>query len=69
MQTITIDILNDKAIKLLYDLELLQLIRLRRKTKQETMPNNWATKYKGAMQKQPISEIENQLSSLRNSWE
>lgn len=30
MQTLTIDIINNKAIRLLHDLELLQLIRVRR---------------------------------------
>ena len=69
MQTITIDILNDKAIKLLYDLELLQLIRLRRKKHKDPVHDDWAAKYKGAMQKQSISEIENQLNDLRNAWE
>jgi hypothetical protein len=69
MQTITIDILNEKALKLLYDLELLQLIRLRRKTHHAPVNKKWAEKYKGTMQKQSIEEIENQLNCLRNSWE
>jgi hypothetical protein len=69
MQTITIDILNEKALNLLYDLELLQLIRLRRKKHHNLPIDNWAAKYKGAMQKQSISEIENQTNSLRNAWE
>ena len=69
MQTITIDIINDKAIRLLQDLELLQLIRLRREKPQLDTLINWAFKYKGAMQKQPLIEIENQLNDLRNAWE
>jgi len=67
IQTITIDIINEKAIRLLQDLELLQLIRVR-KEKSSSEPN-WAERYKGAMSKQPKSDIDNQLNLLRNEWE
>lgn len=68
LRTITIDIINEKAIKLLQDLELLKLIRVR---KDKALPAsiNWAERYKGAMTKQPISDIDNQLNELRNGWE
>ena len=69
MQTITIDIINNKAIRLLQDLELLQLIRMRKEKKQPATTTNWPTKYKGAMTKQPLTDIDNQLSELRNGWE
>nr|MBK9649933.1 hypothetical protein [Bacteroidota bacterium] len=70
MQTITIDIINNKVIKLLQDLEALQLIRLRNDlTKLETAPSKWAVKYKGAMSKQPIADIENQLKEMRGEWD
>ena len=67
MRTITIDIINEKAIHLLQDLELLKLIRLR---KEETGQKDidWG-QYKGAMSKQPISEVDQQLNELRNEWE
>ena len=69
MKTVTIDIINDKAIHLLRDLELLKLIRLRRdESVQETTSTDWG-KYKGAMSKQPPSEIDQQLSELRSEWE
>jgi len=68
MKTIEIDILNEKALKLLQELEHLQLIRVRRK---KTLKDESATmaKYKGAMQKQPLNEVDNQLNELRSSWE
>jgi len=69
MQTITIDIINDMAIKILQDLELRQLILMRREKPQPGTLTNWAAKYKGAMQKQPLNEIDNQLNDLRNAWE
>ncbi len=69
MQTLTIDIINNKAVRLLQDLELLQLIRVR-KDKQAPESNiDWAAKYKGAMTKQPIADIDTQLNELRNEWE
>lgn len=69
MQTITIDIINNKAIRLLKDLELLQLIRLRKNKTQSTGLTNWAAKYKGTMSKQPLIDINNQLKEIRNEWE
>lgn len=69
MRTITIDIINEKALNLLRNLELLKLIRLR-KTQPEAKPSatNWA-QYKGAMSKQAMSEIDQQLNELRSEWE
>ncbi len=67
IQTITIDIINDKAMRLLEDLELLQLIRVR-KEKTPT-PTNGLKSYKGAMSKQSIADIDTQLNQLRNEWE
>jgi hypothetical protein len=69
MQTITIDIINDKAVKLLEDMEMLQLIRLHHEKPQNAEPFSRAGKYKGAMQKQPLAEIVNQLNDLRGAWE
>jgi hypothetical protein len=69
MQTITIDIINNKAIKLLQDLELLQLIRLRRENQQPANSTDWAAKYKGRMTKQSLTDVDNQLNELRNEWE
>ena len=68
-QTLTIDILNDKAVKLIKDMELLKLIRIRKGKAQQEGAINWADKYKGAMQKQPLNEVDNQLNDLRSSWE
>ena len=69
MQTLTIDIINDKAIKLIQDMELLKLIRVRDEKPQQEVAINWAAKYKGAMQKQSLNEVNDQLNDLRSSWE
>lgn len=69
MQTITIDVINKKALRLLKDLELLQLIRMRKEREFQKTSIDWATKYKGAMTKQPMIDIDRQLNELRNEWE
>ncbi|MDN3579304.1 hypothetical protein [Mucilaginibacter flavus] len=70
MTTVTIDILNDKALNLLKDLELLNVIRVRKeKTIGPTNTEDLVKKYKGAMTKQPIGDIEKQLEDLRTEWE
>ncbi len=62
MQTITIDILNDQVVKILHDLELLQLIRVH-KEKSEPPSTNIIEKYKGAMPIQPLAKIDGQLKN------
>lgn len=69
IQTITIDVMNEKAMRLLQDLELLQLIRLRKENSNSSKTNNWAIQYKGTMTKQPLNEIDNQLNDIREGWE
>lgn len=71
MKTVTIEILNKKALNLLKDLEKLHLIRLQKIKPGEgelNEKNRWA-RYKGAMSKQPLSQIDQQLRELRNEWE
>ena len=68
MQTVTIDILNQKAIKLLKELENLHLIRLRKE--QQSDPTIFPiAKYKGKMRKQSLTEIDEQLKELRSAWD
>ncbi len=67
MRTITIDIINDKALILLRDLEQRNLIRLRNETL-TPQTKDWS-KYKGAMTKEPINTIDAQLNEIRNEWE
>ena len=69
MQTFTIDILNEKAVKLIQDMELLKLIHIRKEKTHQEKTVNRASKYKGAMRKQPLNEVDNQLNDLRKSWE
>jgi hypothetical protein len=49
-------------------MELLKLIRVRKEKNKHEGAINWAAKYKGAMQKQGLNEIDDQLKDLRSSW-
>ena len=68
IQSMKIDIMNDKVLKLLQDLEHLELIRLYN-GKSKTEKNKGVIKYKGTMTKQSQFDIDSQLNELRNSWE
>jgi hypothetical protein len=65
-RSLNIEIINEEAISLLRGMERLRLICVR-----ETIPEkiNWSKKYRGAMSKQAISEIDQQFENLRNAWE
>ncbi len=69
MQTVTVDIINDKALSLLKNLEGLKLIRIRKNIVEQKDSLNSIAKYKGAMQKQALDDLDNQLNELRQSWE
>ena len=70
MKTITLDLLDDKAINLLRDLETLDIIRLHdTEGGNSVAPINSFTKFKGMMSKQSIEEIDKQLNDLRNEWD
>ena len=71
MRTVTIHIINHKALRILKELELLQLIQLdktKKKNKKE-ISKDWIRPFEGAMHKQPLEEVDQQLQELRNGWE
>lgn len=67
MQTVTIDIMNEKVLLLLQNLENLKLIRMRDNTSEQPK-TDWLS-LKGSMSKQSIDEIDDQLNQLREEWE
>ncbi|PWK73756.1 hypothetical protein LX99_04141 [Mucilaginibacter oryzae] len=69
MTTVTVDIINEKAMKLLEDMELLQLIRVRTTSIDPSVNKTWIAKYKGAMTQQTLHEVDTQLKELRDGWE
>lgn len=56
-------------MKLLEDMELLQLIRVHTEAKEYSSNKSWIAKYKGAMTKQSLPEVDAQLKELRDGWE
>jgi hypothetical protein len=70
MKTITLEILDDKVLRLLKDLELLKIIRLHHeKGSNKKLGKSFISKYKGAMTTEPLSEIDKKLTELREGWE
>ena len=70
MTTITLDILDDKALNLLKDLEALKIIRIQSKNETDKpMPVKLSEKYSGTMTKQAPEEIDKQINELRNEWD
>ena len=68
MRTLTIDIINEKALNLLRDMELRKLIRLRTGRTDQRVKADWE-RYKGCMSKQPLDKVDRQLRELRSEWE
>jgi hypothetical protein len=64
---VTIDIIDEKVMKLLRDLELLKLIHLHDSELTPDTDFN-VIKYKGLMTVQTPEEIDLQLKELRDSW-
>jgi hypothetical protein len=70
MTTVTVDILDEKALNLLKDLELLKIIKLHSSTEDNSLTAiNRIKGYKGLMTKQSPEEIDKQLNDLRNEWD
>lgn len=69
MQTVTLDIIEEKAIKLLEDMEGQRLIRLHKNLSNDPAAAERVAKLKGTMLKQPMTEIDRQLKEFRDEWE
>lgn len=70
MQTVTVDILNEKAYRLLEDLEALEVIRLRRPAAPAPTSGTGIPKLRGSLPlKKSVEETEDDLRKLRDEWE
>ena len=65
-QSVTVEIINEGAMNLLRNMEHLRLIRV--SDNEPVKKIDW-NKYKGAMTKQSIVAVDEQLNDLRNAWE
>jgi hypothetical protein len=68
MKTVTVDILDDKAINLLKDLEGLRVIKLHEEDRRKQLVKS-VKDLKGQMTRQSVEEINKQLNDLRNEWD
>lgn len=65
-----VEVLNDGALNLLRDMELMRLIRLSTdRPAQQRSGKDLVPKYKGALAAQPLTETDKQLKELREGWE
>jgi hypothetical protein len=66
MKIITIELLNDEALKLIKHLEILKILRLVNENKQtNTTKRRWA----GSLSKETASKMINHVNESRNEWE
>lgn len=70
MQVITIEIINDKALQLLQDLEALNLIRLVDEPAPESIPSEAPSKsrFAGRISPETAAALHLQLQQMREEW-
>ncbi|MBC7892327.1 MAG: hypothetical protein H7Y12_08955 [Sphingobacteriaceae bacterium] len=69
MQTVTVEILHEKAYRLLEDLEDLGFIKIHRQTPEERPKTNLSTLRDSIQLNKTVDEIEQEFRDLRNEWE
>lgn len=67
IKTVTLDIINEKALLLLHNLEDLNLVKLHQ-VEESNADASWFQSFKGSITKQTPEQIEQQFQSLRNEW-
>ena len=67
MQTITIELTHQKALKLLQELEDLQIIRLLKKSITPSKKNS--KKFSGKLSSSVADDLQKYISKSRNEWE
>lgn len=71
MQVITVEIINDKALQLLQDLEALNLIRLVDESSPESIPSEalGKSRFAGRISPETAASLHLQLQQMREEWE
>jgi hypothetical protein len=67
MKTITVELLNSNALRLLEDLELANLIRLLDVPKKDNQ--KLSAKLRGVISTERANELNEQLNKIRKEWE
>lgn len=68
MKTITIELKNKNALRLLKDLELANIIRILDKDKKKGK-SKLSKSLRGAISKERAKELNYQINQMRNEWE
>jgi hypothetical protein len=68
MQTITVELMNNHALKLLKDLEQAQIIRLVKNT-QKPKDKKLSEQLWGTITPLRVNEIQTKIDEIRNEWE
>lgn len=76
MQTFVVEVLNDKAVPLLRDLENLDIIRLTPQEstftgslKQDRPVGRLSEQFRGSISPEVAADLHRQLEEMRNEWE
>ena len=67
MKTVTVELKNQNALRLLKDLELADIIRILDNTKEGEI-TKLSSKIRGAISKERVKELNGQLHQMRNEW-
>jgi len=67
MKTVTVELRNNNALRLLKDLELAKIIRIVDRDKQEK--TKLSSRLRGAISKERAKELNKHLEQMRNEWE
>lgn len=68
MKTVTVELRNNNALRLLKDLELANIIRVLDKDKKKEK-TKLSESLRGAISKERAQELNEQLNQMRNEWE
>jgi len=68
MRSITIDILNEKAVNLLKELEVLKLIKITSKTSDPTRSRKKASEFKGSLPADLGHQMQERIKQSREEW-
>jgi hypothetical protein len=69
MQTVTIEVDNAHALKMLEELEALSLIRVIKKTIAKERKGNLSERLSGSISSQQADLMRKELNEMRNGWE
>jgi len=66
MNTVTIELINNKAMQLLRDLEAMHIIKLREPEQKASI--RLSDKYRGVLSKEDGIDLNKHIDQMRNEW-